>query len=111
MESTEVTTEKAQDMTMCRFRMPSDLMPLVKASAHENQRSFNAEVTNALRRHYEGSPAGLMTDDQRARVDNLRVGAYQITPRSLLERGIELAIQEIERIARQAGGDPNDQIR
>ena len=92
------------------LRFPDGLRDRIKASAAENQRTMNAEIIHRLNAYTNQEPA--MADDKksstltvrlseetRAKLDALsQRGPYRISLTSIVERGIELAAEELAKL-------------
>lgn len=90
-----------------KLNFPIELRDELKAAASANNRSMNAEIIYRLTAD-EGQPMPAedkktstltvrLTSDMRDKLDRLAErGPYRISITSIIERGIELAAQELE---------------
>lgn len=96
------------------LRMGSELTETVRAASGTNKRSMNSEICHALATHY-GQPdhpveatmqktktlTVRLTDEVHARLQSAaKLGPYEISLTTIVERGIELAAQELERMGK-----------
>lgn len=110
-------TDRTSDQFV--MRMPDGMRPHLAEIAQANGRSMNAEVihrltqslqeTDPMPQASEGtSKSNAMTvrlsDEARARLEKLsQRGPYRISMTSIIERGIQLATEELERMSGEAG--------
>lgn len=101
---------RPKDMQL-KLNLPADLHEDLKVGAEANHRSLNAEVIHRLTSSEASETIGMadtrktatltvrLTDEMKARLDNLsQRGPYKISITSIIERGIELAAEELARL-------------
>lgn len=93
------------------LRLPDGMRDRIKTAAAANGRTMNAEIVHQLTAYEAGPMNGeemptksatltiRLTAELRAKLDALAMrGPYRLSVTSIVERGIELAVQELERM-------------
>lgn len=100
---------RAADGDQIKARLPRSLSVALKAAAAANNRSTNAEIIHRLEA-YEQEPGMAndkksatitvrLTDEMKVKLESLaQRGPYKISITSIIERGIELAAEELAKL-------------